>query len=753
MGIKNFLRNRLNGWLNEERDRHFIEKAKFVEGRWDSTDPLVADRFAPQDLATFLALYASHPWVYVAANTIATAAASVPFEIRKGGKTVEIDEHAPFLNMPNPLMTWFDLMETTFLYLELGGNCYWEIVRDKDKQIVAIFPLRPDRMRILPDPAKKIAGYEFNPGNGDLITFKPEEILHLKYTDARNEFYGVPPVSAAKNEITLDFNATNWNKNFFVGGAEPGGVLQTDKSLTQQAYARLREQWYKRHRGIDNAHEVAILEEGLKYQQITSKHADMQYHEMKQWNRDTILAVMKVPPIIVGLTMKLSTGTEKDQKKIFWHDNIIPKLTRMQHAINAFLMDAGLEFIFVIKAIDSIIEDDQVKTAIVQSNVSWGIMTQNEAREKYYGMKPVKWGDTWWRPVGLVDVQNPVPVVSDRGTDPAGAGVTSAAAAGTSSPTQVADVNQDNSEKPAPTTQSKKSWKVVELEKTGVEQPTWTDPRSVEDYREWAFLKTEAGPDDRKLRSLMEEFFKAQGKRYMAEFNRHESIRKADDPVDAYLFDVNEEDGMLKAVFEPLAAYLFDKYASLLMVQLKPGFNFNVTDAAATSFLKQHAAELVTQINETTRELLKQQLIEGYAAGEDLKQIATRIEKVFEGDVSLWRAAKIARTELMTLVNNGRFQAAVQSGTAKQKRWVSAELPTTRDRKGGENHVMMHNQVKDLMEPFEAPSRSGIDKMTGPGDTSSRPENRVNCLCYLSFYHGNQEFQVDLNKKSDPEAK
>lgn len=770
MGIKNFVRNKLKSWLNEEEDRRFIEKAKMVEGRWASTDPLIADRFPSQDLVTFLSLYSAHPWVHVASAAIATAAASVPFEIRKGGKTIDADEHAPFFNEPNPLMTWFDFMETTFLYLELGGNAYWEIVRGPDKDIIALFPLRPDRMRILPDPIKKIAGYDFNTGNGNMIHYEPDEILHLKYTDARNEFYGVPSVAAIKNEITLDFNATNWNKNFFSGGAEPGGVLQTDKSLTQQAYQRLREQWYKRHRGIDNAHEVAILEEGLKYQQITSKHADMQYMEMKQWNRDTILAVMRVPPVIVGISSKLSMGTERDQKKVFWHDNIIPKLTRLQHAINRFLLQNNLEFIFIIKAIDSIIEDDQVKTAIAQSNVAWGIMTQNEVREKYYGMGKVKWGETWWRPVGLVDVNNPQPTVSERGTDPAGAGVTSADAAGTKSPTQVKDVNQapgdqvaggagngGGNKDPKPTLPQTKKWKVVELEKTGAEKPDWMDPKSVNDYREWTFLKTEGGPDDRKLRGIMQEFFHSQGKRLIGELERHESIRKADNgnpDVDAYLFDLNEENDKLSVVYAPLAAALFDKYASLLMAQLKPGLNFNLTDQSATNFLKAHAADLVTQINETTRELLKQQLVEGFTANEDMKQIIARISKVFDGDVSMWRAAKIARTELLTLVNNGRFQAALQSGTAKQKRWVSAELPTTRQEPHGANHIAMHGTVVGINDPFEAPNRAGgFDKMMTPGDTNASPENRVNCLCYASFMHGNQEFNMEITKEKKDASK
>src|SRR5574339_758533 len=111
---------------------------------------------------------------------------------------------------------------------------------------------------------------------------------------------------------------------------------------------------------------------------------------MKAWCRDTVLSAMRVPAVIIGIQQKLSVGTERDQKKVFWHNNIIPKLRKIQHIINSYLMPEGIEFKFNIKAIDSIIEDDQVKTGIVQSNINQGVMTINEARKKYYGMDPVE---------------------------------------------------------------------------------------------------------------------------------------------------------------------------------------------------------------------------------------------------------------------------------------------------------------------------------------------------------------------------
>lgn len=822
MPITNFLKSKINSWLGNNKDKQIrhddyseFEKNSLHDPRFNADyDPLVGEKYATVELGNFLSLYTSHPWVYVCAAAISSAAAFVPFQIRIDGIEQDADEHAPYLRSPNPFHTWFDLVEITFLHLELAGNSYWEIVKDeKTGAVLAIFPLRPDRMKIVPDKVKKIASYNFNVGHGKFVDYKPDEIVHIKYNDAKGEFYGVPPVAAAKNDITIDFNATAWNKNFFIAGAEPGGVLQTDKSLTEQAYQRLRQTWYKRHRGVDKSHEIAILEEGLKFQQVTSKHIDMQFLEMKKWTRDTILSVMRCPHVIVGLSERLSTGTERDQKKVFWYDNVIPKLSKLQHVINLYLMPKGVEFVFITKAIDSIIEDDAVKTTIVQSNVAHGIMTINECREKYYGKDPVGWGDTWWRPIGLVDVQNPVPVVMPGGTNTDAESVTSGAKAGLNSPSQVPQVNVKPGKQPPqqnlyPTVQPKQTparsikprppipatqktsgpqiktppndtsgstdWlennyenegfgKGLEFEKIEVKEPNWDNPQAVNQYNELMLYKSIAGPDDRKMRKLFKNFFEEQGIRVKHKVNAGWPIRKDDfNPDDepsvnagrdaillSFLFDLRAENDLLETAFVPMAENMMKKYGGMLMSQLNADLAFNLQESAVVSFLKVHAAENVSFINSTTRELLKTQLVEAYENNEGIKDILTRVDKVFQGDVSVWRANRIAKTELGVLVNNGRYQAAAQSGVVKRKRWVSALLPTTRDRAGGENHVEMNDIVIDFNQPFEAPRRKGgIDKMMHPGDANAHPENLVNCFCYASYSAGTPEFDdINLGKK------
>jgi hypothetical protein len=111
-----------------------------------------------------------------------------------------------------------------------------------------------------------------------------------------------------------------------------------------------------------------------------------------------------------------------------------------------------------------------------------------------------------------------------------------------------------------------------------------------------------------------------------------------------------------------------------------------------------------------------------------------RMNKVFKGDLSEWRARTIARTEVVTLTQFAALEAARQSGVVKKKRWVSELLDTTRDRPDGEDHRAMHDQEVDIDDVFNVPARKGeVNLMDGPGDPNADAENNVNCLCILDF--------------------
>jgi HK97 family phage portal protein len=731
MGALNFLRNAASLFRprpapSQDDVLPVIRKALGDSMFSDSQDPLVANRYSTAELGDFLDLYSAHPWVYVCASSIAQAAASVKFEVKSNGETLKPDEVGQFMVRPNPHQTWFDLIETTMLHLELAGNSYWEVLRgtEGDGKVEAIFPLRPDRMKIIPDAKKKVAGYEYQVDGGAPIPFKPEQILHLKYTSAKDEFYGTPPISAGQSEVTLDFYMTGWNKRFFKEGAEPGGVLETEQVLSETTWNRMRTFWNKRHRGPNRTHEIAILEGGLTYKPVTSKHAEMQYLEGKKASRDVVLAIMRVPPIIVGLVDGVTYANSKDQKKIFWQHNIIPKLMRIQDAINAFLMPERVEFNFVTKMIDSIVEDDEVKAQISQANVAHGIMTINEVREKYYNLPAVPWGDVYWAPVGLAPVQDATaPTISPNLP---GQGVTDAMTAGLKHPSQVPVLGKRTD---------------LELEDTEKADLDPNDPVGVSDHRTWSLWKTQAGPDDRRLRATMQKWFREQGQRIAAELERAWPVQKADSDenesvVNDILLTLKEDDARLAEVLIPEAERVLEKYGAGLLAEMKSPKDFALDNPEVQKFLERYAAGRVRGINDTTRTILRNSLVKAFENREGVKDVLGRVRNVFDGNVSAARARNIARTELVTLVNNARHEGARQSGVVKKKRWICEQLPTSR-----KQHSGMHGKVVDFDAKFEVPTRKGgVELMDAPGDMSAGADNVCGCLCIVGYFSGTEEF-------------
>lgn len=372
---------------------------------WDAVSE--AEKFAgkPTRLEDYLSAYTTHIWVYACVYAISSAVAGVPFKIYRK-KMVnnfpsleEVHEGPAFelFEKINPLRTRYDFWEETVAYGELSGNIYWEIV-EKDNKPVELYALRPDRIEIIPDPKKLIGGFEYNI-NGKIIKFSPDEIMQLRYFSPLSELYGQGSLAPANTSVLLDLYAGIFNKNFFKHGARIEGVLETDRSLSPKAFDRLKGMWASEYGGYKKAFKTAVLEEGLKYKGISSTHKDMDFYQQKKLNREEILAAFGVQPAIVGLFEYANYANVKEQKRLFWSQTVIPKLTKIKEYINAFLLprfeDAQYIGDWDLTQVEALKEDEETQAGIDRSLIEAGINTINE-RRKARNLPPVPWGDSWW---------------------------------------------------------------------------------------------------------------------------------------------------------------------------------------------------------------------------------------------------------------------------------------------------------------------------------------------------------------------
>ncbi len=373
----------------------------------DFEERLGKDR--PENYEDYAIAYSQVVWVYACVSTISTAIAGTPLKVyrRTANSVEEISDSrlARLLSDVNPHISAYDLWEATASYLELSGNCYWEIERDDGGEPTAIYPMRPDHVKVVPDRSEFVKGYIYEV-NGRSVSLGADEVVHFKYFNPASEYYGLGPIAAIRNAIIVDQYSVAYNKSFFKTGAHPGGVLETESSLGEEAFGRLRKQWEEGHKGTSRSHRVAVLEEGLKYKPIGLSPRDMEFLKQRKFCREEICAVFKVPPALVGIFEYANYANAEHQNRAFWQKTIIPKLRKLEEKINTSLLpmlvgadsrpDSGARWFarFDVSAIDALKENEDIKSQVQERLVRAGIMTINEVR-RLENMPPVAWGDNW----------------------------------------------------------------------------------------------------------------------------------------------------------------------------------------------------------------------------------------------------------------------------------------------------------------------------------------------------------------------
>ena len=142
--------------------------------------------------------------VYSCVRILSEAVAGLPLHFYKytdnGGKEKAADHPLYFLlhDEPNPEMTSFVFRETLMTHLLLWGNAYSQIIRNGKGEVIALYPLMPDRMTVDRDEKGQLY-YSYLTGNDDAPTMKgstvnlsPSDVLHipgLGFSGSRKEAF------------------------------------------------------------------------------------------------------------------------------------------------------------------------------------------------------------------------------------------------------------------------------------------------------------------------------------------------------------------------------------------------------------------------------------------------------------------------------------------------------------------------------------------------------------------------------------
>ena len=285
--------------------------------------------------------------VYSCVRILAEAVAGLPLHLYKytdgGGKEKALDHPLYRLlhDEPNPEMSSFVFRETLMTHLLLWGNAYAQIIRNGKNEVVALYPLMPNKMTVDRDSAGHLY-YSYNRGNDEAIRDKqttvilrPTDVLHIPGLGF-DGLVGYSPIAMAKNAIGMSIACEEYGAKFFANGASPGGVLEHPGTLKDPQ--RIRESWQSTYGGTSNAHRIAVLEEGMKYTPIGISPEQAQFLETRKFQINEIARIFRVPPHMVGDLEKSSFSNIEQQSLEFVKYTLDPWVIRWEQSIMRTLL-------------------------------------------------------------------------------------------------------------------------------------------------------------------------------------------------------------------------------------------------------------------------------------------------------------------------------------------------------------------------------------------------------------------------------
>ena len=355
MGIKSLF------GFGQARDKP-VDKAadagySFLFGRTTSGKP-VNERTAMQTTA-----------VYACVRILAEAVASLPLHVYEyqddGGKKLVHDHPLYYLlhDEPNPEMTSFVFRETLMSHLLIWGNAYAQIIRDGAGRVLGLYPLLPDKMDVQRDDKGNIY-YVYSRNSDENPTFKEYGNIKLKAEDVLHipglgfdGLIGYSPIAMAKNAVGMTLACEEYGASFFANGANPGGVLEHPGVLKDPS--KVRESWNSVYRGVNNAHKIAVLEEGMKYQQIGIPPEEAQFLETRKFQINEIARLYRIPPHMVGDLDKSSFSNIEQQSLEFVKYTLDPWVIRWEQSLQRSLLLPGEKGKYFIKLnVDGLLRGD-----------------------------------------------------------------------------------------------------------------------------------------------------------------------------------------------------------------------------------------------------------------------------------------------------------------------------------------------------------------------------------------------------------
>ena len=349
------------------------------------------------DADTALKLSAAWACVRLISETIATLPLQVYERLGDQGKRPAPD--MPLYDLlhdaPNATQTALEWRQQMTAHALLRGNGYSEILSGPLGAVDQLVPLHTD---LVTAPERPGGPYRYREADGQHREIRADRMFVLRGLMLDGE-RAVSVIEYARESMGIGLAAEQYAGRVFSQDGRPRGVLEHPGKLSQDAANRLKESWQESYAGLGNAHKVAVLQEGLKFNAISVTPDDAQMIAAREFGIEDIARWFGVPPHMIGSTAKVTSwGSGIEQLSIgFVTYTLLPWLRRWEQAIRRDLIGNKRRY-FAEHNVDGLVRGDikaRYEAYSIGRQMKW--LSANDVR-RLENMNPIPGGDAYENP-------------------------------------------------------------------------------------------------------------------------------------------------------------------------------------------------------------------------------------------------------------------------------------------------------------------------------------------------------------------
>jgi|TARA_R110000744_G_scaffold378194_1_gene494033 HK97 family phage portal protein len=344
--------------------------------------------------------------VWAAIRILSESVAQLPISVnqtdKKGNKSPALNHSLYYLlhRKPNLQMTTYTFIQKCMIDLLTRGNSYVWIKRNGGARPVELMPLIPTEVKMVENDG--VIYYEMEQGG----IIDQEDILHFKIM-SKDGFLGVSPVDVGASSIGYGLALEQYGNSFFGNGAKVSGVLSTDRHLSDEAIERLKVSFQENYTRIGDANKTMVLEEGLKFQQISLSNEASQFLKSREFSITEIARLFNLPPHLLRDLSKSSFNNISEQSREFVQYSLMPYLVMMESEMNCKLFrknEVGkVECKFIVNALLRGTPKDRAEYYRTMLNI--GAMSIDEIR-KFEELSTIEGGDNHFMQMNMATLEN-----------------------------------------------------------------------------------------------------------------------------------------------------------------------------------------------------------------------------------------------------------------------------------------------------------------------------------------------------------